>query len=140
MKEVKQDFIDRVKVDIREKILKRKSVGNVATNLKSYLYSILKKMPNSDILESDQQDELVNKAYRVIHPILEKRVKEESPKSNLKSRFFSRASFLSGLIGKTRKAKHMNRNNSINMSRSATMNNANTNMNSMMRALNAIKL
>ncbi len=136
IKEAKKDFIDRVKVEIREKLSKRKSANVLATNLKMYLYSILKKMPSSHILESDQQAEIVNKAYKVIHPVLLKRAKEEAPKSNVKTRFFSRPSFLSGLLGKTRKVSRpsASRNASMNVNKS------NANTDSLMRALNGIKL
>lgn len=136
IKEVKKEFLGRVKVEIREKLSKQKSAGTIAKHLKMYLYSVLKKMPNSDILESDQQADIVNKAYKVLHPILEKRAKEEAPRPSIKSRFFSRPSFLTGLLGKTRKAVRASahRNNSMKSNAS------NSNMNSMMRALNGIKL
>lgn len=136
IKEVKKEFIDRVKVEIREKLSKHKSAKTIAKHLKTYLYSVLKRMPNSHILESDQQAEIVNKAHKVLYPILEKRAKEEAPKPSIKTRFLSRPSFLSGFLGKTRKVVR----SSVSRNTSMKANNSNKNMNSMMRALNGIKL
>jgi hypothetical protein len=136
IKEVKEDFIDRVKIEIKEKVSKHKSTATIAKHLKPYLYSILEKMPNSHILESDQQAEIVNKAYSVLHPVLEKRAKEEAPKPSIKTRFLSRSSFLTNALRKSRKVVRPStvRNSSMKA------NNSNSNMNSMMRALNGIKL
>ncbi len=140
--EIKEDFVDKVKLYIREKLSQKKSFAEIAKHLKVHLYNILSKTRDQDLLEEDQKDMLVNKAYKKIHPILEARAKEETPRPSLKTKFFSRPSFLKGFLGKTRKAKNTskgknNRSANVNMGLARPMTARNKfNMGSMLKALN----
>ena len=145
--EIKDEFVDKVKVYIREKLSHKKSFKEIAKHLKVHLYTILSKTRDQDLLDEDQKAELVNKAYKKIYPVLEARATEEAPRPSLKAKFFSRPSFLKGFLSKTRKAKSVARapgSANVNMatrsnSRNMTMNAKNKfNMGSIMKALNNI--
>jgi hypothetical protein len=140
MKEVKKEFVDRVKLEIREKLSKTKTIHSIAKHLKVHLFAIMAKTPNHDLLEPDQEEEIVNKAYRVLHPMLTRIAKEQRPKSTIKSRFMARPSFLRNVLGKTRKATpSRNATPNVNMTMATRSKNVNVfGMNSMLRALNDI--
>lgn len=99
MKEVKKEFVEKVKFYIQQKLSQQKSWSDIKKHLKVHLYSILKKTKDQDLLEQDQKDEIVNNAYKKIFPIIEKKAEQEAknkPRPTIKNRFLKRPSFLTG--------------------------------------------
>lgn len=149
MKEVKKEFVEKVKSFLKHKLSQRKSWSDIKKHLKVHLYNILKRTKDQDLLEPDQKDDLVNTAFKKISPIIEKKAEQEAknkPRPTIKSRFLGRPSFLTGTrkmlatlrrTGVHSRPTSMKREKSVNM----TMNNRSKNLNtfgmgSLARALN----
>jgi hypothetical protein len=139
MKEVKKEFVEKVKSFLEHKLSQRKSWTDIKKHLKVHLYNILNKTKDQDILEKDQKDEIVNNAYNKIFPIIEKKAEQEAknrPKPTLKSRFLGRPSFLTGArkyLASTRRSGTRSRpRNGLKLNRSGNS----FGMGSLARALN----
>lgn len=134
IKEVKKDFIDRVKLELREK--RTMSMARLARGLKAYLYATLEKAKSSDLLEDDQKAEIVNYAYGKLYPAIQKMAEGEKRKATLKEKYL-RSSFLSGLSRRKKRAQAP----AAAAAPNATMSNKSPNrlgMSNLMRALNSL--
>lgn len=134
--EVKKDFIDRVKLEIGEK--RTMSMARLARGLKPYLYDILNKIKDKDLLEDDQKAEIVNYAYGKLHPAIQKMANGEKRKTTLKEKYL-RSSFLSGLSRRKKKVRAAAP--AAAVAQNAKMANKSPNrlgMSNLMRALNSL--